>query len=98
MTATIHYDDQANLKVLKGKRVVVLGYGSQGRAHALNLADSGVEVTVGLRKDSATWASAEADGLSVASLHEATSGAEIVAMLVPDQHQATVYEEAVAPN
>ncbi len=95
--AKIHYDD-VSLEPLKDKRITVLGYGSQGRAHALNLKDSGLDVTVGLRKDSSTWDRVEADGLPVAGLHEACSDADLVAMLVPDQHQAAVYTEAVEPN
>ncbi|MGH2753521.1 MAG: ketol-acid reductoisomerase [Actinomycetota bacterium] len=96
--ATVHYENQASLDPLKGKRLVVLGYGSQGRAHALNLKDSGLDVVVGVRKDSDSWSRAEADGLRVVGIHEATSGAELVAMLVPDQHQATVYRDVVEPN
>ena len=95
--ATIHYDDSP-MTPLEGKRITVLGYGSQGRAHALNLHDSGLDVTVGLRKDSASWKRAESDGLNVAGLHEACSDAELVAMLLPDQHQASVYAEVVEPN
>ena len=95
--ATVHYEKDASLQHLDG-RVAVLGYGSQGRAHALNLKDSGVEVTVGLRKDSPSWERAEADGLAVAGVHEAASDAALVAMLVPDQHQASLYSEAVEPN
>jgi ketol-acid reductoisomerase len=94
----IYYENDAARDALAGKRVAILGYGSQGRAHALNLKDSGVDVTVGLRKDSASWDRAEADGLSVSGVHEACSGADIVAMLVPDQHQASVYHDAVEPN
>ena len=97
MPAQVHYENDASLDDLGG-RVAVLGYGSQGRAHALNLKDSGAEVTVGLRKDSDSWERAEADGLSVAGVHEATSDAALVAMLVPDQHQAQLYAEAVEPN
>ena len=97
MPATVHYEKDAALEHLEG-RVAVLGYGSQGRAHALNLRDSGVDVIVGLRKDSESWERAEADGLSVAGVHEATSDAVVVAMLVPDQHQASLYAEAVEPN
>ena len=93
----IHYDDVAT-ESLEGKRLVVLGYGSQGRAHSLNLRDSGFDVTVGLRKDSNSWEAAVADGLNVSSLHEGCSDADLVAMLVPDQHQASVYREAVEPN
>ena len=95
--ATIHYDD-ASLEPLEGKRLTVLGYGSQGRAHALNLKDSGLDVTVGLRKDSDSWTWAEGDGVNVAGLNEACSDADLIAMLVPDQHQATVYNESVEPN
>ena len=95
--AKIHYEDSVT-DALDGKRIAVLGYGSQGRAHALNLKDSGFDVTVGLRKDSRSWRSAEADGLNVAGMHEACSGAELVAMLLPDQHQASVYAEVVEPN
>ncbi|MEA2447116.1 MAG: ketol-acid reductoisomerase [Actinomycetota bacterium] len=98
MAAKIHYDSEANLDALKGGHVAVIGYGSQGRAHALNLKDSGCDVVVGLRKDSPTWKRAESDGVHVASVHEAVSGAELVAMLVPDQHQAACYTEAVEPN
>jgi ketol-acid reductoisomerase len=98
MAAKVHYAKDASLQVFSGRRLTVLGYGSQGRAHALNLNDSGLDVTVGLRKDSRSWERAEADGLGVAGLHEAVSGAELVAMLVPDQHQASVYREVVEPN
>jgi ketol-acid reductoisomerase len=94
----IFYEKDAGLEPLEGKTVTVLGYGSQGRAHALNLRDSGVHVLVGLRKDSKSWDRAEADGLPVAGIHEACSGAALVAMLVPDQHQAVVYAEAVESN
>ncbi len=97
MNATIHYDDVSQ-EPLKGARVAVIGYGSQGRAHALNLRDSGLDVVVGLRKDSDTWERVEADGLTPVGLHEAASGARLVAMLVPDQHQAAVYVDAIEPN
>ncbi|HET7481527.1 MAG TPA: ketol-acid reductoisomerase [Actinomycetota bacterium] len=93
----IHYDD-VSLAPLDGGRVAVIGYGSQGRAHALNLRDSGVDVVVGLRKDSDTWDRVKADGLTPVGLHEAASGARVVAMLLPDQHQAACYMEAIEPN
>jgi ketol-acid reductoisomerase len=96
--ATIHYENDCSLEPLRNKRVTVLGYGSQGRAHALNLADSGLDVTVGLRKDSDSWSRAEQDGARVAGLHEACADADLIAFLVPDQHQAAVYSESVEPN
>ena len=86
-----------NVELLNGK-VAVLGYGSQGHAHALNLADSGVEVEVGLRDGSASWAAAEEAGLTVASVADAVRGAQLVAFLVPDGAQPALYEEEVAPN
>ena len=94
----IYYENDASNAPLENKRVAVLGYGSQGRAHALNLKESGVDVTVGLRKDSSSWERVEADGLTVSGVHEACSGADLVAMLVPDQHQAAVYRDAIEPN
>ena len=97
MAVKIHYDD-VSTSPLEGGRVAVVGYGSQGRAHALNLHDSGVDVVVGLRKDSSTWERVEADGLTPVGLHEAASGARVVAMLLPDQHQASCYSEAIEPN
>jgi ketol-acid reductoisomerase len=98
MTPTMYYDKDASFAPLEGKPVTVLGYGSQGRAHALNLRDSGLDVTVGLRKDSSTWAKAEADGVKVAGLFEACADAALVSVLVPDQHQASIYTEVVEPN
>jgi ketol-acid reductoisomerase len=98
MPAKIHYDADASPSALEGKTIATLGYGSQGRAHALNLRDSGCDVTVGARKDSPSWRRAEEDGLRVAPVGEACTGADLVAMLVPDQYQAAVYEESVEPN
>ena len=98
MAATIYYDNDASPEALHGQRIAVLGYGSQGRAHALNLRDSGHEVLVGLRKDSPSWAAAEEDGFNVASINEAVADADLVAVLLPDQHQAQVYAESIEPN
>jgi ketol-acid reductoisomerase len=88
---------EGNLDLLSGK-VAVLGYGSQGHAHALNLRDSGVEVEVGLREGSGSWAEAEAAGLTVRTIPEAVRGAQIIAFLLPDQVQPAVYEQDVTPN
>ena len=93
--ATIHRT--GNLELLSGK-VAVLGFGSQGHAHALNLHESGVDVVVGLRPDSASWQAAEEAGLAVATLPDAVRGAQVVFLLLPDQTQPPVFEEAVAPN
>jgi ketol-acid reductoisomerase len=93
--ATVHRT--GDLGLLQGK-VAVIGYGSQGHAHALNLRDSGVEVEVGLRAGSASWQPAEEAGLAVATVAEATRGAQVVSMLLPDQVQPAVYEEDVVPN
>ena len=93
--ATVHRN--GDLSRLQGK-VAVVGYGSQGHAHALNLHDSGVEVEVGLREGSSSWASAEEAGLSVATVADAVRGAQVVSLLLPDQVQPAVYDEHVAPN
>jgi ketol-acid reductoisomerase len=98
MAATMYYDSDASFDPLRNRSLAVLGYGSQGRAHALNLRDSGYEVTVGLRKDSSSWERAEGDGVRVATVGEACSGADLVAMLVPDQYQSAVYEQSVEPS
>src|SRR5690242_20027027 len=88
---------EGDLALLSGK-VAVLGYGSQGHAHALNLRDSGVDVEVGLREGSPSWQVAEEAGLSVATSADAVRGAQLVSMLLPDQVQPAVYERDVAPN
>jgi ketol-acid reductoisomerase len=93
--ATVYRD--GNLDLLSGK-VAVLGYGSQGHAHALNLRDSGVDVEVGLREGSRSWAAAEEAGLAVRTIREAVRGAQLVAVLLPDHVQKGVYERDVAPN
>src|SRR5438045_6172068 len=89
------YDDDADLSPLDGKTVAVLGYGSQGHAHALNLHESGVEVVVGLREDSSSVAKARSDGLEVDSIANAASRGDIVMVLLPDEKQAQVFEDEI---
>jgi len=94
----VYYDKDADLSLVKGKKVTIVGYGSQGHAHALNLNDSGVKVTVGLRKDGASWDKAKKAGLNVKEVAEAVKGADFVMMLMPDEHIAAVYASEVEPN
>ena len=96
--ATIYYDEDADLKLLKGKKVAVIGYGSQGHAHALNLRDSGVDVRVGLYTASRSWSEVSKAGLEVAAVDEASKWADLVMMLIPDTSQKDVYERHVEPN
>jgi len=94
----VFYDKDADLSLIKGKQVTIIGYGSQGHAHALNLHESGVKVTVGLRKDGASWKKAANAGLQVKEVAEAVKGADVVMMLLPDEQIAEVYNKEVAPN
>src|SRR5438128_11122295 len=94
----IYYDKDADLSLIKGKKVTIVGYGSQGHAHAQNLNDSGVKVTVGLRKDGASWDKAKKAGLKVAEVAEAVTGADFVMMLMPDEHIAAVYRDEIEPR
>ncbi|MEY2893961.1 MAG: hypothetical protein RJA98_3869 [Pseudomonadota bacterium] len=94
----VYYDKDADLSLIKGKNVTIIGYGSQGHAHAQNLNDSGVNVTVGLRKGGASWAKAEKAGLKVAEIADAVKAADVVMILLPDEQIATVYDNEVAPN
>ncbi|MDO5492714.1 MAG: ketol-acid reductoisomerase [Nesterenkonia sp.] len=94
----LYYDDDADLSVLSDRKVAVIGYGSQGHAHSLSLRDSGVDVVVGLKEGSSSKAKAEEQGLSVKPVAEAAAEADIIMMLVPDQHQAEVYTAEVAPH
>src|SRR5213075_2912352 len=89
----VYYDKDADLSLIKGKKVTIIGYGSQGHAHAQNLQDSGVKVTVGLRKGGASWDKAKKGGIKVAEMDEAIKGADIVMMLLPDEHHAQIYRE-----
>jgi ketol-acid reductoisomerase len=98
MALDIYYDKDADLARLAGKTVAVVGYGSQGHAHAQNLRASGVSVIVGLRKDSASWAKAEAAGLRVATPADAAREARIVMLTVPDETAAQIYADEIAPN
>lgn len=94
----IYYDKDADLSLITSMKVSIIGYGSQGHAHANNLKDSGVNVTVGLRPGSASAAKAKDAGLNVADIPEAVSGADLVMILAPDEHQARVYRDSVEPN
>ncbi len=95
---TISYDADVNTDLIKNKRVAVIGYGSQGHAHASNLKDSGVDVVVGLREGSARIQRAEADGHKVMSPADAVHHADVIMILLPDQHQAKFYDDVIAPN
>jgi len=96
--ATIYYDKDANLDLLKKRKVAVIGYGSQGHAHALNLRDSGVDVRVGLGAGSKSKAKAEGAGLKVLSVAEASKEADVIMVLIPDQTQKAVYDAEIAPH
>jgi ketol-acid reductoisomerase len=94
---TIYYDADADLGRLKGRKIAVIGYGSQGHAHSLNLKDSGPDVMIGLYKGSKSWETAQQAGLAVATVEEAAQASDIIMMLVPDQTQKELYERSVRP-
>ncbi len=94
----VYYDKDANLEIIKDKKVVIVGYGSQGHAHANNLKDSGGNVTVALRKDSASWTKAEAAGLNVQEVAEAVKDADLVMILMPDELQSATYKSEIENN
>ena len=96
--ATIYYDSDAIFDLLKEKTIAIIGYGTQGRAQALNLKDSGADVLVGLRSTSRSCEQAEADGLAVSSVEEAASAGDIVQILIPDELHSTVYKSQIEPN
>ncbi|MAS53657.1 MAG: ketol-acid reductoisomerase [Pimelobacter sp.] len=96
--AEMFYDDDADLSLIQGKNVAVIGYGSQGHAHALSLRDSGVDVRIGLQPGSKSRAKAEAEGLRVLTPSEAAEEADVIVILAPDQHQRKVYAEEIAPQ
>lgn len=93
----IYYQSDCDLNVLKGKKVAIIGYGSQGHAHALNLHDSGVDVVVGLYNGSKSWEKAEKAGLKVTTVAEAAKAADIIMILIPDERQAEMYKKDIAP-
>ena len=95
---TVYYDADCNLQKLVGKKITVLGYGSQGHAHALNLKENGMDVTIGLRKDSKTWSVAEEAGFVVKETGEAVKDADVVMVLIPDEIQGDTYTNSIAPN
>ena len=95
---TVYYDADCNLQKLVGKKITVLGYGSQGHAHALNLKENGMDVTIGLRKDSKTWKTAEEAGFVIKETGEAVKDADVVMVLIPDEIQGDTYTNSIAPN
>lgn len=96
--ATVYYDKDADISVLKGKKIAIIGYGSQGHAHALNLRDTGLDVRVGLYPGSSSWAKAEAEGLTVTTAADASAEADIIMILAPDTSQAKIYRDDIAPH
>ena len=98
MAVKIYYQEDCNLSLLEGKKVAIIGYGSQGHAHALNLKESGVDVIVGLYEGSKSWAKAEAQGLTVYTAAEAAKQADIIMILINDEKQAAMYKKDVEPN
>ncbi|MBN9744383.1 ketol-acid reductoisomerase [Amycolatopsis sp. A1MSW2902] len=98
MAVEIFYDDDADLSIIQGRKVAVIGYGSQGHAHSLSLRDSGVDVRIGLQEGSKSRAKAEEQGLRVLSVAEAAAEADVIMILAPDTKQRFIYEEHIAPN
>ncbi len=98
MAVTIYYESDCKPEVIKGKKIAIIGYGSQGHAHALNLADSGCDVRVGLREGSKSWAKAEEAGLKVMPTEQAAEEADLIMILVPDEVQAKTYKEQIEPH
>lgn len=98
MSMQVYYDKDADLSLIQSKKVAIIGYGSQGHAHANNLKDSGVDVVVGLRPGSGSRTKAENAGLQVADIPDAVAAADVVMILAPDEHQVAIYNEQIAPN
>ncbi|MEX0607054.1 MAG: NAD(P)-dependent oxidoreductase, partial [Halofilum sp. (in: g-proteobacteria)] len=94
----VYYDKDADLSLISKRKVAIIGYGSQGHAHANNLKDSGVEVVVGLRPGSSSEAKAKEAGLAVASIEDAVAAADVIMLLAPDEHQKAIYEGQILPN
>ncbi|MBP2661840.1 MAG: Ketol-acid reductoisomerase [Firmicutes bacterium] len=94
----MYYDKDAVVELITKKTVAIIGYGSQGHAHALNLHDNGVKVIVGLYEGSKSWEKAKSDGLEVQEVAQAVAAADVVMILVPDEKQAKIYKEQIAPN
>ena len=94
----VYYDQDCDVNIVKETKIAILGYGSQGHAHALNLRDSGVDVMVGLHEGSASRAKAEAEGLKVSSPAEVTKASDVIMVLVPDTVQGSVYKDSIEPN
>ena len=94
----VYYDKDANLEKLRGKKVAVIGFGSQGHAHALNMKESGVDVCVGLRQNGSSWKKAAAAGVEVKTVSDAVKGADVVMILIPDELQGDTYKEEIEPN
>src|SRR3954470_7246758 len=98
MPATVYYEADADRSLIQGRKVAIIGYGSQGHAHALNLRDSGVDVRVGLREGSGSKTKAEAEGLRVLSVADATAEADVIMILLPDTEQKRVYEADIVQH
>jgi ketol-acid reductoisomerase len=94
----VYYDKDCDLKLIKGKKVAIIGYGSQGHAHAQNLNDSGVKVVVGVRKGGPSWDKVKKAGLKPAEIADAVKGADFVMMLMPDEHIGATYKSEIEPN
>ena len=98
MALDVYYDKDCNIDLIKSKKVAIIGFGSQGHAHAENLRDSGVEVCVGLRKNGSSWAKAEAKGFETLTVADASAAADLVMILLPDENQAEIYANEIEPN
>lgn len=96
--AKLYYENNTDLDLIKGKKVAIIGYGSQGCAHALNLKDSGIDVTVGLYNGSKSWEKAEKEGVKVSTVSEAVKSCDVIMILVPDEKQAKLYSEEIKEN